>query len=62
MQKCKYCGSENGFYSKDSVKARVQTYYNFDGSEGDNSGMYDSLEHTVGKKAYCMSCDKILGN
>ncbi|WP_267459218.1 hypothetical protein [Caproicibacter fermentans] len=34
--------------------------YNFDGSETDNGEMYDLLQYSGGKYAYCLHCDKRL--
>lgn len=62
MDKCPYCGSTSGFYTKDYVYGATVFYRNFDGSEAeDNSQLYDSLLHKMGKYAYCSECDRCLG-
>ena len=57
---CPYCGSDAGFYTKDYVRGMTRYFYRFDGSEADNSSLYDMLYHTKGAYAYCANCDKRL--
>jgi|APAga8741244001_1050109.scaffolds.fasta_scaffold06952_4 hypothetical protein len=57
---CKYCGSKLGYYTKGYVTGSFVTRFNFDGSESDNTGMYDHLSHKEGKYKYCRSCHKRL--
>ena len=62
MNKCPYCNSVSGFYTKDYIYGSSVFFYNFDGSEAeDNSSIYDSLNFKKGKCAYCSECDKYLG-
>ncbi|EBF5132238.1 hypothetical protein [Listeria seeligeri] len=62
MVVCKHCGSENGFYAPERiVSGSVISYYNSDGSFGNNSEMYDNLNTEVGKRAYCVDCGKYVG-
>lgn len=60
MDKCPYCNSKEGYYTKIQVKGSMIYRYNYDGSEADNGDMYDGLTYTSGKCAYCLSCDKRL--
>ncbi len=57
---CPYCGSYAGYYTKDYVRGMTRYFYRFDGSEADNSSLYDMLYHTKGAYAYCANCDKRL--
>ncbi|NRG48370.1 hypothetical protein HRF87_27180 [Bacillus sp. CRN 9] len=59
---CKYCGSENGFYTEERVTGRATIYYKGNGyMRADQGSMYDSLTHSGGKKAYCRDCFKYIG-
>lgn len=60
LDKCPYCGYNDGFYTKEQVHGTIHYNYNFDGSETDNSELYSHLEYTGGKIAYCSRCDKKL--
>jgi hypothetical protein len=60
IDKCPYCGSDDGYYTKEQVHGPIQYMYNFDDTETDNSEMYNGLILTGGKYAYCINCDKRL--
>lgn len=58
---CKHCGSDKGFYIKTHLWARINTYFNNDGSLSEENGNpCDSLIEERGKNAYCISCDKVI--
>lgn len=62
MDQCKHCNSTLGFYVNDViVHGNVISCYNFDGTEGDNSAMFDGLTTKPGKDAYCLDCDGYVG-
>jgi hypothetical protein len=60
MESCPHCNYMGGYYVKEKVSGSIYYYYNFDGSQADNSSMYDHLIHKGGKVAYCKNCDKRL--
>jgi len=60
FENCPYCGSDGGFYTKDYVSGHATTRFMFDGSDADNSDMYEGLSHRMGKVAYCLDCHKSL--
>lgn len=60
IDKCPYCGSDIGYYTKERVHGSVHYNYNYDGSEADNGEMYDMLTYSGGKYAYCLNCDRQL--
>jgi hypothetical protein len=60
INKCPYCGSDWGYYTKDYIHGSTWYRCNFDGTEADNGDMYDPLTHEAGKYAYCLSCNKRL--
>ena len=60
IDRCPYCGSDEGYYTKDYVCGPSYYHYNFDGSEAHNESMYDLTSHKRGKYAYCTNCDKRL--
>lgn len=60
IKECPHCGNDYDFYTKDYISGSSQFNYKFDGSEADNSTMYEDLKHETGKYAYCGSCDKRL--
>jgi hypothetical protein len=57
---CPYCGSDVGYYTKDYARGMIRYFYRFDGSEADNSGMYNLLSYRNGAYAYCAVCNKRL--
>jgi hypothetical protein len=60
IDKCPYCDSEEGYYIKEKVAGAIHFKTKFDGTESDNSDMYDHLEHKSSKSAYCVNCHKRL--
>lgn len=60
VEKCQYCGSDNGFYTKDYVSGSTRSYFNFDGTDADNGDYFEHLAVRSGKYAYCVNCDKRL--
>ena len=62
LKECPYCGG-NEFYTKDYVCGVLRYAERFDGTEADNTEMYDYLNMKEGAgRAYCRSCEKYLGN
>lgn len=57
---CPYCGSIEGYYTKEQVRGHIRVCHNFDGSNADNADMYDGLTFTGGKIPYCLDCNKQL--
>lgn len=60
IKECPYCGSIDGFFTKQQAHGTCIMHHNFDGSECDNSDYYDYLECTGGTYAYCINCKKRL--
>ena len=60
VDKCPYCGSDDGYYTKEQVRGSIYYHFNFDGSEADNESMYNLLTYAGGKYAYCAHCNKRL--
>ncbi|OCN01020.1 hypothetical protein A7X67_01560 [Clostridium sp. W14A] len=60
IDRCPHCGSTDGYYTKEQVHGSIQYMYNFDGTEADNGELYDYLNYTGGKYAYCLRCGKRL--
>ena len=60
VDRCPRCGSDEGYYTKDYLYGRSSFNYNYDGTESDNSGMYDGLNCKSGNIAYCINCGKRL--
>ena len=59
---CPFCGNEE-FYITNWMQGSGDFNMRFDGEEAaDNSQMYDGLLITEGKRAYCNSCFKYIGN
>ena len=61
LTQCPFCGC-NGFYVRQHAEGTVIYHHSFDGSESDNKDMYNGLNVTGGKRAYCSQCNKFLGN
>lgn len=57
---CPYCGSDEGYYTKDYLCGSTRYNHNYDGTEAENGDMYESVEVKAGKIAYCVNCDKRL--
>lgn len=61
LTECQFCGC-NEFYVKEYYFGSLEFILTFDGTEGDNSGMYDGLSVKTNKRTYCRKCNKYLGN
>lgn len=61
LTQCPFCGC-NGFYVRQHAEGTIIYHHSFDGSESDNKDMYNGLNVTGGKRAYCSQCNKFLGN
>lgn len=62
IERCPHCGKGTGFYQKNYVYGPVSYNLKFDGTEDDNSEMYNALNYKYGKVAYCSECDKKIAN
>lgn len=60
IDRCPFCGSTDGYYTKEQVHGEVNFRHNFDGSEAENGDMYENLSFSGGKYAYCLNCGKRL--
>ncbi|ASA22627.1 hypothetical protein B9T62_18645 [Paenibacillus donghaensis] len=58
ITQCPHCNSSEGYYIKEQVSGTVHYRTNFDGSEADNTEVYDYLKHRSGKLAFCINCNK----
>ena len=56
LQACPHCGGEE-FYVVQRYSGRGVYRRTFDGHFADNSHMYDCLNTTVGKRAFCSDCE-----
>lgn len=62
IDKCPHCGSAEGFYTL-SDYINVPLKIGFDGSERDNSEMYDCVtDIRYHRYAYCLECGEVIGN
>lgn len=62
LEVCPFCGCTS-YYTKCYTTGVTCFNYNFDGSEADNSEMYDNLvTREESGNAYCANCNKKLGN
>lgn len=58
LAECPYCGSHD-YYVRYKYSGHGRYCRSYDQAPGmDNSGMYDQLVMTPGKRAYCLDCDK----
>lgn len=57
---CPHCGSKDGYFEKQQIRGPINFCYNFDGTEADNTDMYNATTFTHGKYAYCLHCGKRL--
>lgn len=55
LKACPHCGSDT-FHVIQRYKGVGGYHRSFSGALADNTGMYDGLNHTVGKTAYCSNC------
>lgn len=58
MNKCPYCGSSMGLYSKEVV--RYCQFYKFNG-DADGYSEFDDLKVRKSTPLYCQQCDKRVG-
>ncbi|MGR6904749.1 hypothetical protein [Lysinibacillus fusiformis] len=59
---CPYCKAEDGFYVKERITGTATIHYTELGDYAEEqSSMYDYLNHSGGKIAYCAKCEKSLG-
>lgn len=58
---CPFCGSE-GFYVKQYAYGTIICRERFDGEEACNEDLYDGLIYKYSGRAYCLGCEKYLGN
>ena len=60
--KCKHCGAEDGFYTRQRVKGSATFRYTKEGHHAkDNGDMHEGIWYEGGVWAYCESCNKVLG-
>lgn len=60
IKECPYCGSEE-YYIKQRVSGTSYYGLRFDGSEADNTQMYEALNfENTSKYAWCRECNKRL--
>lgn len=56
LQECPHCGYDE-FYTYQTVKGKISYRERFDGEDGDNAEMYNSLSYGKQQKTvYCGSC------
>ncbi|MGE4282356.1 MAG: hypothetical protein AB7G87_01405 [Clostridia bacterium] len=60
VDKCPFCESDSGFYTKEQVHGSINVRHNYDGSEAENGSMYECLSYKGGKFAYCLDCKRRL--
>ncbi|MBW4083599.1 hypothetical protein [Paenibacillus sp. S150] len=61
MEECPHCGSDEGFYEKQTVSGKAEYRYAFDGSEAENGELHEGLTYKRRSKfAFCCSCHKKL--
>jgi len=59
---CPHCNSNGGFYTKETVRGSTVVYYTENGDYAeDQTEMYSHLQHSGGKIAYCVYCNKRIG-
>ncbi len=57
---CPFCGSEE-FYVKQYAYGTMICRERFDG-EADNENLFEGLNYKYSGRAYCLRCEKYLGN
>ena len=59
---CPHCAAQSGFYIKEQVRGVSSPNFTKEGHYATENGhIYDGLEHSGGKLAYCLSCNKSIG-
>lgn len=52
-----HCGS-GSYYYLSTVSGHATTWVNFDGSDADNTEMYNGIGHKTLKFVFCAECEK----
>ncbi|HHQ4326831.1 TPA: hypothetical protein ACSQRE_000109 [Clostridium perfringens] len=60
MERCPFCGSEEGYYYKSSYRGTYEERYKFNNEPDDIGDLYDNACYTQGKIAHCRNCGKRL--
>jgi uncharacterized protein with PIN domain len=60
MKACPKCGNDESYYVEQRVTGKINFYINYDGTEAENSEMYEHLKHKTLKYGYCSNCNKRL--
>ena len=58
---CPFCGCDE-FYEKQYAYGTIVFRERFDGKETHNEDLYDCLNYKYNGRAYCLNCNKYLGN
>lgn len=62
LTECPFCGCDE-FYTTQYVYGTIHYRSRFDGTEADNSDLYEGLRNDKrGGRIYCEDCNKFLGN
>lgn len=58
LKECPYCGCKE-YYQRERITGETVFYMRFDGTEGDNTDLYEGLENKIiSVFAYCAECEK----
>lgn len=60
IDRCPYCGSNAGFFTKEQIHGNVYMNFRYDGKEAENGDLYENTRTTGGEIAYCLNCKKKL--
>lgn len=55
LSACPHCEGDQ-FFVVHTYRGKGGYHRTFGGGLGDNSGMYDTLHHQAGKRAFCSDC------
>ncbi|GAF66421.1 hypothetical protein BTS2_3322 [Bacillus sp. TS-2] len=59
---CPHCKEQEGFYLKEQVRGSSEPHFTKEGHYANKNGhIYESLNHSGGKRAYCMNCNGYIG-
>lgn len=61
LEKCPFCECET-FFQKFQYRGSGLYFSNFDGTEANNTDMYDGVSGESSGRAYCANCMQYLGN
>lgn len=61
LEGCPFCGNDE-FYVKQYAYGTIICRKRFDGEVASNEDLYDCLNYKYSGRAYCLNCDKYLGN